>query len=402
MSHFTVLVIGPDHEQALAPFHEFECTGRDDEFVVDVDKTEEARAGYEKDTERMVEKDGVRVSAYDDQFYRDPTDAEIKKHGPFFGSGGGGGISYTSQDWGDGKGHRAKVLDVPEGWEEVTVPTSETRSFVAWCEDYYGWTSVKHGEEPTEEQKYGYVQLDENGEGVKCIDRTNPNAKWDWYVIGGRWCGYFPLKDGAKGIAGQGAGAAHDVRPDPGTADQLRKDAVDFEKARDDAEEKGRERFAKWQAVFEKHGKPELSWPQTYAKIEAEITELEAQGTAKEEVPDPKDPDSTIHRAGLVRHTWRERYREQAAIAAYREVDVWTSPVEEFGYDEDAYAQSCRNRALVPFAIVKDGKWFAKGDMGWWGAVSDERVQEEWNEEVSRLYDDLPPDTLLTLVDCHI
>lgn len=43
MSHFAVLVVG-EVEHNLAPFHEFECTGTDNEFVQDVDQTEEARA----------------------------------------------------------------------------------------------------------------------------------------------------------------------------------------------------------------------------------------------------------------------------------------------------------------------------------------------------------------------
>lgn len=41
MSHFSVLVIAADHEAALQPFHEFECTGTNDQFVQEVDKTTE-------------------------------------------------------------------------------------------------------------------------------------------------------------------------------------------------------------------------------------------------------------------------------------------------------------------------------------------------------------------------
>jgi len=416
MSHFTVLVIGPDHEQALAPFHEYECTGRDDEYVVDVDMTEEARAKYEKDTERMVEKNGERVSAYDDQFYRDPTEAEIKKHGPFFGSGGGRGISYTSQDWGDGKGHRAKVLDVPDGWTEITVPISETKTFADWCEYYYGWTAVKHGEEPNEEQKYGRVELGPDGKVAKCLDRTNPNAKWDWFAVGGRWRGFFPLKAGVDydgALLGEpGTGEHLDIRDGKGPRanyeaerriDQVRLGDVDFEHARDKEERVGRHGFAKWKAIFEKHGKPTLSWEQVNANIDAEIEELNAKGIREEKVPHPNpEEDFELNREGLARHTWHQRYHEQPAIAAFKELRMWVSPVEEFGYDEEAYAQRCRQGALVPFAIVKDGKWFAKGEMGWWAVVHDEKEEDKWREEVARLYDDLPPDTQLTLVDCHI
>ena len=44
MSHFVVLVVGNDIEKQLQPFHEFECTGIDDEYVQDVDITDEVLA----------------------------------------------------------------------------------------------------------------------------------------------------------------------------------------------------------------------------------------------------------------------------------------------------------------------------------------------------------------------
>lgn len=382
MSHFTVLVIGPDHEAALAPFHEFECTGKDDKYVIDIDKTEEARKEFEKDTDRMLKgPDGELVCAYDNRFYRDPTPEESAKAAP----------------WDKNR----QVKEVPNGWEELTIPSSEHKTFAEWCDDYHGWSSVKHGEKPGEEHKHGYVQLDEKGEVAKCIDHTNPNSRWDWYQVGGRWTGYFPLKDGATGKVGEpGLG---DVPPDPGTADQVRLGDVDFESARAKAEKEGRERFAKWRPLFEKHGKPELSWFEANKRIEAEIEELNEKGIREEMVPnpDPKKEDHELNREGLARNTWKRRYNEQPAIAAAQELRIWDCPVEEYGYDEEAYAQKCRDRALAPFAIVKDGKWFAKGDMGWWAAVSNKKDEDEWREEVARLYDDLPPDTMLTLVDCH-
>jgi hypothetical protein len=48
MSHFTVLVVGDNPEEQLAPYHEFECTGYDDEYIVDFDITDEVKASYEK------------------------------------------------------------------------------------------------------------------------------------------------------------------------------------------------------------------------------------------------------------------------------------------------------------------------------------------------------------------
>lgn len=37
--------------------------------------------------------------------------------------------------------------------------------------------------------------VDSNGD---LLSTYNPNSKWDWYVVGGRWCGYLDLKDGSS------------------------------------------------------------------------------------------------------------------------------------------------------------------------------------------------------------
>jgi len=74
----------------------------------------------------------------------------------------------------------------------------------------------------------------------------------------------------------------------------------------------------------------------------------------------------------------------------------------EPGMTKEEYVEQHARYCLTPFAVVKDGKWFERGKMGWWGIVFDERNKDEWSEEFRKLFDDLPPDTLLTLVDCHI
>ena len=52
------------------------------------------------------------------------------------------------------------------------------------------------------------------------------------------------------------------------------------------------------------------------------------------------------------------------------------------------------------YALVKEGEWYAKGEMGWWAVSSNE--DENWSEEFGKMIKSLPEDTLLTLVDCHI
>lgn len=61
-----------------------------------------------------------------------------------------------------------------------------------------------------------------------------------------------------------------------------------------------------------------------------------------------------------------------------------------------------------PFAIVKNGEWFDKGQMGWFAMVQKPNFpykkisQEQWVEECNKLLADVADDTMLTIVDCHI
>ena len=63
MSHFTVMVIGDNVDEQMAPYHEFECTGDDNEYVQDIDRTEEARKEYEKDTTTMVKSPSGKIQS---------------------------------------------------------------------------------------------------------------------------------------------------------------------------------------------------------------------------------------------------------------------------------------------------------------------------------------------------
>lgn len=57
---------------------------------------------------------------------------------------------------------------------------------------------------------------------------------------------------------------------------------------------------------------------------------------------------------------------------------------------------------FVPFAVVKHGEWYERGEMGWWAIVSNEKDKNEWEDQVKSLLKDIPEDTLLTVMDCHI
>lgn len=373
MSHFTCIVIGPDHEAQLQPYHEYECTGTDDQYVTDVDETEEVREEYESSTATMARNDatGETVDAYDDRFYRPFTAKERAEIRPS-GSGCGGGLSWASKDWGDGRGYEARVHEIHAGWTRVEVPRKETMTFAEFIEYWSERPVLRPGESRTEEHKYGFVEIDEKGEVIRVVDRTNQNAQWDWYQIGGRWTGFFPLKKDAVGVTGR-PGLMTD-RASPRTADQCTKGSIDFERARREAEVAANKEFDLWEECFTGHPRPE-PWSTFIDRVDAGTLDIDEA---------------------------RLLYHAQPAVAAWQKHDRYECRIEVLGFDRAAYVQRQRNAALVPHAIVKDGKWHESGSMGWWGMVSNKKDPAEWNAEVSKMYDDLADDTLLTLVDCHI
>lgn len=54
------------------------------------------------------------------------------------------------------------------------------------------------------------------------------------------------------------------------------------------------------------------------------------------------------------------------------------------------------------FAMVQDGEWKQKGEMGWFGFSRDEMDSDRWNKIVKETLRGLDPLTPITLVDAHI
>lgn len=369
MSHFTVLVIGENPENQLAPYHEFECTGEVDQYVQTIDRTDEARQAYMESTESMLRgPTGELVEEWDDSFYREPTPEEKSK---IVGTGNNGELSWTSRDWKDGKGYRAKIHHIPEGWTKEKVPTQATESFSEFVEGYYGWKTVPFGQKPDLEEvhKFGWVELDADGNVTKCFDRTNPNKKWDWYTLGGRWTGFFKVKAGGKAVIGRPG--VFGEKAEKGHADQLRKGDIDIEGMRADAENKAAVLYDRVHSVIA--GRDWMMW---------------------EEVRNSYDPDFAKA---------REVYNEQEVIKdVMRTLNDPFLELEHFKMSREDYLSRARTKCLQTFAVVKDGKWYERGTMGWWGTVSDEKSDMEWSRQFYALLDSLPDDTMLSVYDCHI
>lgn len=386
MSHFSLMVITPskpsdeDIAQAVQPYHEYECTGTVDEYVQNVNITEEARKEYQDSTTRFyVDLNGVRHDPYLDEFYRDPTVEEKVKNPHMGGTGWGNGISYHSKDWGDGQGYRPKVHFLPEGWEDIRVSDTELKTFAQFVEDYYEYKRIPNGKAPKiqkgEDHSRGWYRTDSNGEVTEVIKRTNPNAKWDGYVVGGRWAGKIALKEGVECTAWCGERSRWDDPTPAGRYDSARKGDIDIAFLR-----------------LKSRNEAALDYDKVYAAIGKYIT------------PEFMTWEKMVEKHNEDYDAARKEYGEQEAVIKGREYgksieDHWFD-LDPYIMDRDTYLDLMEIAGFSTFAILKDGKWNARGEMHMWGIVSEERNQ--WEFQFEEIFKEVPDDHWVTFVDCHI
>jgi hypothetical protein len=168
----------------------------------------------------------------------------------------------------------------------------------------------------------------------------NPNSKWDWYQMGGRWAGFFLLKPEAAGEGQLGEDGVFGYR----------EGVVDNDRRVDQAR------------------KGDIDWK----GMEAEQLE-----TAK--------------------RNWEEGNKLEVGDIASR---FFQYGIEK---DETEESYMARRKGLSTHAILHFGQWIERGEMGWFATIVGEEINEDdWQAQWTALLASLPNDTLLTLVDCHI
>lgn len=195
-----------------------------------------------------------------------------------------------------------------------------------------------------------YLQFveDEDGDLDKEVGKrgywANPNTKWDWYQVGGRWSGILKATCGYDGYPSITNLLAR-ITAKPGRYDSAKIKDIDFQP---DPETRQRA-YRFWEVVVE--GSPL------------------AEGEDSRNFFSLYKPEYYIKRYGT----------------------------------KDAYAD-CES-AFTTFAVITpDGQWHGQGEMGWW-ACSSETPEEAlaWETRYrERFLDSANPEWRLTIVDCHI
>lgn len=248
MSHFTALVTNTDKvglDAQMEPFNE----GLD--MPMHIYKTRQAIIDQEKENFEYTKKNY-------EEYLKDPkaykANCSNKAH-----------IKYIENEV-------PEMLNwTDEQWHEKGIKYYDNR------EDENGNLIIK------EQEESAYIDKDGN-----MWSQWNENAKWDWYQVGGRWAGFFKIKDGAFGERGEN---------------------------------------------------------------------------------------------GLM---GANRSAEGADVVKVGDID-WEH--------ED-------NKDLYTYAVLHEGVWYEKGEMGWWGMSSNE--DEEWPTKFKELIESLDKETEVTVVDCHI
>ena len=204
----------------------------------------------------------------------------------------------------------------------------------------------------------------------------NPLSKWDWWQVGGRFSGAFitHIKKGVK-VSDENYGEPSWCTKEIGI-DSIEKKYIDFDAIRKDAETDARERYRNIARLF-KNGeipKVDMTW--------AKVCELFKDKTL--------DEKRNIHKA-----------REEDKNSASPVLGFFTS-IDDYQMSEEEYVKKKGDQSFVPFAVVKDGKWYERGEMGWWAMVANEKEPTEWYEIVKKLLDETDDDEMITIVDCHI
>lgn len=361
MTHFSVTVRVTqerldrhkgDLDAAIAEmFAPFDENTKNPEYLAFNDETDDCRRKYEEESRDYIRiKSGSLICRYD----RDYWDVHGVRDTDSFGS-----------------------KKAPPGAIIQKVPFKVVYStFQEFCKDWCDYDTNAEG-------RVGYFR--------------NPRGHWDWYQIGGRWAGFFPLKPGAKRVVG--GGGSFDNKPREGKGDVVRLSDIDFATAEAETFARAEQFWGKYQEWL---ARPETgvgfdsarSWAMDVGLVNVVqgpvdikpadrfdlLGKSEEEGPAKVVVPwstfisNPEDN----------RVTWN---------------DVCLVPTREVFFRDYLH----RFSVISTFAFLDDQGWHAPGEMGWFGADhSEEESKDAFKRQfVERFLLTSKPDDTLVMVDCH-
>ena len=348
MSHFSILIIGNSPDEQLKPF--------DENLDIDFnDCTEEAKKSWEEKTinDWYVDVEAtVTKEDYDNLEKDGKLDLTDFPSDPF-------------QDYKFKDGAKIKInYEFPENiWKDTEHPRFSEYAYALLSnvkkEESHPvkilFTTLVKIDPPKKvsvQTKYtsfenflneyhGYKTQEDGSIGYW----RNNKAKWDWYELGGRWTGMLKLKPETDGKIGKPG-----LMTDPaksGFADSAKKCDIDFIGMKEVCEKENSDTYDKFLLRYENNKECKGFRPEF---------EFGIKGKMEEGIFIPETKEDFIKRLS----------------------------------------------GFVTFAILKDGEWYERGEMGCWGIASNEKPEDVWDQEFTKMINELPEETVLSVYDCHI
>lgn len=246
-----------------------------------------------------------------------------------------------------------------------------------FAKEYHGYKK--------EDNKYGYWQ--------------NPNAKWDWYSIGGRWSGLLPVKAGA-GRMGEKSWTNREQPDREGYADIVQVKDLDFDKMQEETVKEAEEFWQRYQHWLEIKDKPhkELEGDDRFLDFNMHET-LYRMGIRK--CVKPREPVLDENGKQVMEPDPFPLKGEEGRLRP-----KFTEPVfEDEPFTKEELLTKYRwHFEFGTYGVLDDKGWKAKGEMGWWGCSSDDvEDRQQWGQSFFQNFiANEDPETTLVVVDCHI
>jgi hypothetical protein len=271
------------------------------------------------------------------------------------------------------------VTEAAVGWARDAEQAATLPGHVTWAD-----VARLHNERYSAEDGDAEMLLAEDGRAYT-MSTYNPDSKWDWYAIGGRWTGYFPYK---------GKFARQVITGEPGLMTDQAKgghcdggplSALDLAGLREAKATEARVLYGTYLKAIE-GTPPARSWKY----FREQVSEVGG---------------ATGYTVDQARDEYHSQPRVQK-LEATEEFRGWFSqdPIEEFAIPEKLYVARRVAQAVPGYAtLTADGRWMAHGDMGWFGMSNDEESSRIGYWEVANAYiESLPETAWIIAVDCHI
>lgn len=269
--------------------------------------------------------------------------------------------------------------------EQLKAAESDWKAFIELYDAYRGAV-------PDPDDGLDLYQIDKYGDPVR-IMTANPQSKWDWWQIGGRWWDLLKVKAGTRCDTDPAAAGAVDAIGTPrhwsdkATGHEAldgigaaRVRAVDFAAMTAEHLDLRRTQWMLYQGLVEQHGVPR-DWESMLAEHGGNADKARAA-------------------------YWSQPVIEAGNDAAHQAGRSFNLELFDkfLGTDEATWIADATDEAIAPWALVDlDRQWRAPGRMGCF-AVSTETEQgrREFNTEVADLLRNTDPQTWLVVVDCHV